>query len=98
MDQVTTLVNAAKVILLDRRNREYLKKNDPKAFEQLMAAVQPFDPDICTQVGRAEQHEQERLAESNCPRCADPRNETVDPECPHHGTRFAHFRAMRRQL
>jgi len=40
---MNNLIRAAKVILLDEKISEFLKENDPKAFEQLQNAVQEVE-------------------------------------------------------
>jgi hypothetical protein len=48
--EIDALVKACKVGLLDRNNREYMKNCDPMWFEQMVAAVKPWEPDIEEQI------------------------------------------------
>ena len=90
--KVDALLKACKVMLLDANNRTYMQRCDPMAYRQMVAAVKAYEPDIEDQIKNAEENaiDQRRnramQASANCPKCADPRNETVDPECPYHGS------------
>jgi hypothetical protein len=55
-ESVDKAVRAMKVLLLDSRNRAYLKSFDPKAFKQLVEAVREFDPDIVEKIKEAEEY------------------------------------------